>query len=137
MQLANRKGVRLGLVVAVAVTGLVGVTSLTASGQTSPGQEQVGELVLTVPGGSVRTATVEVFKTGTNGARIGGAELTQVFTTQAACPTLEIVGGFCVQHRCLGYHDAAGRVAEQRHRGDGQHELRFLGARLSGARHSG
>ncbi len=108
MQLANRKGVRLGLVVAVAVTGLVGVTSLTASGQTSPGQEQVGELVLTVPGGSVRTATVEVFKTGTNGARIGGAELTQVFTTQAACPTLESSGASVLS---IGALDATTRLA--------------------------
>jgi PKD repeat protein len=90
VKLANRKGVRLGLVAALAATGLVGVTSLTASGQTPPPQEVVGELVITVPGGSVRTATVEVFKTDTNGVRLDdNANLTQVFTATAACPTLE------------------------------------------------
>jgi PKD repeat protein len=96
VKLANRKGVRLGLVAALAATGLVGVTSLTASGQTSPPtQERVGELVLTVPGGSVRTATVEVFETDTDGVRLDQpAVLTQVFTATAACPTLESTGDF-------------------------------------------
>jgi PKD repeat protein len=89
---ANRKGVRLGLVAALAATGLVGVTSLTASGQTSPPQEVVGELVLTVPGGSTRTATVEVFFLDENGDRLGPAVATQNFTATAACPTLESTG---------------------------------------------
>ncbi len=90
MKMTMRKPVRLGLVAGLAVTGLVGVTSLTAAGQTSPPQEVVGELVLTVPGGSLRTATVEVFETDTSGQRLDNLpDLTQVFTAAAACPTLE------------------------------------------------
>jgi hypothetical protein len=83
----------LGLVAGLVMTGLVGVASMTASGQTSSGPRVIGDLVLDVPGGSGRTGTVKFFA-AVDGVvdTTGEPTATQTIAATASCPTLQFTG---------------------------------------------
>jgi len=85
VKLTSSKGIRLGLVAGLVATGLVGVTSLTAAGQTSPRTEDAGTLVLTVAEGNARSGTVEYFGPGNT---TGNADARQTLSALSACDTI-------------------------------------------------
>ena len=91
MKLKAHKRIRLGLVAGLVATGLVGVTSLTASGEPAP-QEVIGQLRLDVPGGSGRTGTVSFYPVEPGGGFSTDPTAQQFIAATAACPTLEFTG---------------------------------------------
>lgn len=93
MKSYSRKTMGLGLVAGLVMTGLVGVTSMTASGQSTSGPRVIGDLVLEVPGGSTRIGTVKFFA-AVNGAvdTAGTPTAIQTITATASCPTLQFTG---------------------------------------------
>jgi hypothetical protein len=77
----TRKGIRLGLAASLAATGLVGVTSLTASGEGDPSMVSYGTLTLSLTdrAGSLRLDRASGF---------GGGTFTQALGVDDPCSTL-------------------------------------------------
>jgi hypothetical protein len=81
VKLTMRKGFRLGLVAGLVATGLVGVTSLTASGSGSPSMVDYGTLELSL---NDRSGTLTLFRENA----FGGGTFTQALGVADPCSTL-------------------------------------------------